>query len=57
MTEIGITIPLLFENYLIISLSKDWINQFSSVPQFRVSIDKKRRLCITSIKGVKDVVE
>ena len=57
MTEMGITIPLLFENYLIISLSKDWINQFSSVPQFRVSIDKKRRLCITSIKEVKDVVE
>ena len=57
MTEIEIITPLLFENYLIVSLSKDWINQFSSVPQFRVSIDKKRRLCITSIKGVKDVVE
>ena len=49
--------PLLFENYLIVTLSKDWINKFSGIPEFRVSIDKERRLCITSLQEIKDVVE
>ena len=39
---------LLFENSLIISLSKDWLNYFSKIPEFDVIIDNKGRLCITS---------
>ena len=54
---IGITTPVFFEDKLLIVFSKDWIQKFDGIPEFRVSIDKKRRLCITSIKGVKDVVE
>mgnify|MGYP000271241997 CR=1 FL=1 len=39
---------LLFENSLIISLSKDWLNYFSKIPEFDVMINDKDRLCITS---------
>jgi len=43
---------LLFENSLIISLSKDWLNYFSKIPEFDVIIDNKDRLCITSQEKV-----
>jgi len=43
---------LLFENSLIISLSKDWLNYFSKIPEFGVVIDNDGRLCITSQEKV-----
>ena len=43
---------LLFENSLIISLSKDWLNYFSKIPEFDVMINDKVRLCITSQEKV-----
>ena len=43
---------LLFENSLIISLSKDWLNYFSKIPEFDVMINDKDRLCITSQEKV-----
>jgi len=39
---------LLFENSLIISLSKDWLTHFSKIPEFDVKIDNDGRLCMTS---------
>ena len=39
---------LLFENSLIISLSKDWLTHFSQIPEFDVKIDNDGRLCMTS---------
>lgn len=48
MTRLGTISPLIFQDSLIISLTKDWINHFQSVPKFDVSIDKKGRLCIIS---------
>jgi hypothetical protein len=54
---------LLFENNLILSLSKNWLNYFSKIPEFDVMINNKGRLCITSQekviqqKEIKDVVE
>jgi len=48
MTRLGTISPLIFSDSLIISLTKDWINHFQSVPKFDVSIDKKGRLCIIS---------
>jgi hypothetical protein len=45
--------PLLFEQCLIIALAKDWIEQFSSIPQFDVSIDKKGKLCIISTEALR----
>ena len=54
---IGVTTPLFFEDKLLIVFSKEWIGKFDGIPQFVISIDKKKRLCLTSIKEVKDVVE
>ena len=53
LTNLGTVSPLLFEQSLIIVLAKDWINQFSSVPQFDVSINKKGKLCIISTEELK----
>lgn len=46
--------PHLFENSLIISLSKDWISQFNKIPQFTVRINSKNKLVIETIQGVKN---
>ena len=43
---------LLFENSLILSLSKDWLNYFSKIPEFVVNIDNDGRLCMTSQEKV-----
>jgi len=57
LSNLGSITPTFFENYLILSLSKDWINKFSGIPEFVVIIDNKRRLCIASIQEIKDDVE
>ncbi len=51
MKKIIIT-PHLFENHLIISLSKDWIRQYDKIPQFTVKINSKNKLIIETIEGV-----
>jgi hypothetical protein len=56
MIRLGTTTPLLFENKLFISFSKDWIEKFDSIPQFEISIDEKKRLCLKSIEEIKDDV-
>ena len=48
MTNLGTITPILFENNLIISLSKEWISKFSGIPKFSVKINEAGRLCITS---------
>ena len=53
MNNLGTISPLIFEDNLIIALTKDWINHFQSVPKFDVSIDKKGRLCIISEERLK----
>ena len=53
MTVIRNITPLLFENYLIITLSKDWINKFSGIPEFSVMINNTGKLCITSESSIK----
>ena len=37
-----------FEDHLIISLDKKWIEKFDGIPTFTTSIDKKNRLCLCS---------
>ncbi len=49
---VTIITPLLFENNLIISLSRDWIIQFDKIPQFIVKVNSKNRLVIESLEGV-----
>jgi len=53
MIRLGTISPLIFQDSLIISLTKDWINYFQSVPKFDVSIDKKGRLCIIAKEKLK----
>jgi len=46
--------PYLFEKNLIFALDAKWISVFGGELSFRVSIDKKRRLCIISEQHVKE---
>ena len=57
MTSLGTVKPLLFENSLIISLSKDWLTHFSKIPEFDVIINDKGQLCITSQEKVTQCIE
>jgi len=38
----------LFEDHLIVSLDKKWIEKFDGMPTFTTSIDKQNRLCLCS---------
>jgi len=53
MTRLGTVKPLLFDQSLIISLDKEWINNFSMIPTFKVTINNKGNLCITSQNTIK----
>lgn len=46
-----IVTPYLFEDSLVISLSKDWIRQFGAIPKFSVKVDSRNRLVIESVSG------
>ena len=48
MKKISHITSYLFENQLIISLSKDWMKTFGGLPQFDVFIDSKNKLVIIS---------
>ncbi|CAD6368611.1 hypothetical protein NMT12_120099 [metagenome] len=45
--------PYLFNNFLLLSLGIDWINQFGHIPKFDVFIDKNKKLCIVSVEALK----
>lgn len=45
--------PYIFENFLLLSLNYDWLNQFGSIPKFDVFIDKNKKLCIISTEMLK----
>lgn len=53
MTRLGTVSPLIFNDSLIIALTKDWINHFQSVPKFDVSINNTGKLCIISTEALK----
>jgi len=38
----------LFEDHLILSLDKKWIERFGGIPTFTTSIDNQKRLCLCS---------
>lgn len=52
MTNLGTITPLLFEDRLILSLDKKWIEQFGGIPEFTISIDKNGKLELRSTKSV-----
>lgn len=51
--QIGIVTPLLFEDNLLITLSKDWIGVFEKLPTFKVQVDSNKRLNLTSQDQIK----
>jgi len=55
MKKVDEIIPYIFENYLIISLSKDWIKVFDKVPKFEAFIDNKKRLILVGPPIVKKI--
>ncbi len=48
MKELGTVQASLFDEFLIVSLDKKWINIFGRLPVFRVIIDDQGRLCLQS---------
>jgi len=48
MKELGTVQANLFDEFLIVSLDKKWINLFGGLPVFRIIIDDKGRLCLQS---------
>lgn len=44
--NLGEITPHFFEDKLIISLSKEWINLFNEIPKFKITLDKKNRLVL-----------
>jgi len=52
MKNLGTYEPFLFENSIIISLDKKWIEVFGELPKFEVKIDNKGKLHMTSTKSI-----
>ncbi len=48
MKELGTVQANLFDEFLIVSLDKKWINIFGRLPVFRIIIDDQGRLCLQS---------
>ena len=46
-------ISYLFEEYLIISLSKEWISLFNCIPEFEGEMDKDGKLHLVSKQKVR----
>jgi len=45
--------PYLFEEHLILALSKKWIVSFKNLPSFEVMLDEQKRLHLISKEVVK----
>ena len=54
MKKISHIISYLFENHLIVPLSKDWINACHGLPEFDVIIDRNNKLHLISKQIVKN---
>lgn len=52
MKKIGEFEPLLFEDHLILSLDKKWLEVFGEMPKFEVKINNSGKLQITSTKSI-----
>jgi len=48
MKELGKVQTYLFDDHVIISFDKKWINLFGGLPVFRIIIDNENRLCLQS---------
>jgi len=48
MKKIAKVVPHLYENTLILALSKDWLSLYGKYPEFDVYVDKDLRLHIVA---------
>jgi len=48
MKKLAEITPLLFEDHLIISIKKDWIDVWGQIPKFSVAVGKDSQLIIKS---------
>lgn len=53
MKKITQVVSYLFDNYVVIAFSKDWINLMNAIPQFDVIIDKDNKLHLISKQEIK----
>ena len=52
--KLGIISPHIFDDFLIISFSKQWISLNGKIPQFTVRIDCKNKLVIETLEEISD---
>ena len=45
-------IPFTFDNYLVLSLSNEWIEKFTKIPEFTWKVDRSKKLHITSTTSI-----
>lgn len=48
MKELGKVQSYLFDEYVIVSFDKKWINLFGGLPVFKIIIDDEGRICLQS---------
>jgi len=48
MKKIGVVNPYLFEDFLLISIKKEWLNVWEKIPNFLVFVGKDSQLIIKS---------
>ena len=53
MKELGHVSSYLFDDHIIVSFDKEWINLFGGLPVFRIIINDKNELCLISKEGIK----
>jgi hypothetical protein len=50
MKKTTTVLPYLFGDYLVLSLSKDWLRVFGEIPKFTVSVDERSLTLRAAIK-------
>jgi len=48
---VGFVVPHFFDEYLLIALSKNWIQACNGLPKFQILIDDEGRLCLVGPKA------
>jgi len=51
MKKIGVVNPYLFEDFLLISIKKEWLNVWEKIPNFLVFVGKDSQLIIKSCQA------
>ena len=54
MKELGKVQSYLFDDHVIVSFDKEWINMIGGLPVFRIIINEKNQLCLISKGEIKN---